>query len=388
MARPEIVELARKAMRGSREAFNQLCEEKSKEMLFTAFGMLSNMEDAEDATQEAMLKMCRYFGKLQTAEAVNVWIYRILNNCCMDILKKRQRRGTEIDIEDEAISIADEDDDFIPEKYVENKELSKKLYDVIMSLPLAKREAIFMYYYDGLSQKEIANIKGVEEKSVSSLITKARKMMKDRLEEGGEMNKMLGAVAPVSVISRVLEQQASEQITAQALAAFNAKAAAATGAVKFSGAAKGTLAAKIVSAVVVVSVISGGALFAVTHYNEAPEIASTTLVTESAAVPSQLLEAVDSIAFQGGDCNCGHQNPDSATIIGDAFVLAETNITWQIDEASSGQTLFTGDGSEVSAEFKELKDADQTGPYTLTYHIEDENQNVVTMTREFEIGKS
>jgi RNA polymerase sigma-70 factor (ECF subfamily) len=181
MARPEIVELARGAMKGNRGAFDDLCEKKSKEMLFTARSILGNMEDAEDAAQETILRMCKNFDQLRSAEAIDVWIYRILMSRCSVILAKRKKTIGEMDIDDEAISVADEDSEFIPETYAEDKERNNRLYEIVMGLPLAKREAIMMYYYDGLSHKEIAGIKGVTEKSVSSLIAKARTMIKDGL---------------------------------------------------------------------------------------------------------------------------------------------------------------------------------------------------------------
>jgi RNA polymerase sigma-70 factor (ECF subfamily) len=383
LAKPEIVELARKAMDGNRRAFDELCEKKSKELLFTALGVLGDMPDAEDAVQETILKMCRSFAKLRSAEAIDVWMYRVLMSRCMVILDKRKKRITELDIDDEAISIEDDDAEFIPEKYAEDKELGKQLYEIILALPLAKREAILMYYYDGLSHKEIADIKGVTEKSISSTIAKARKIIKDGLEKTTNANAAFGMGISTSVLSRVLDQQAKAQISPQMLAAFNAKCSAAAKGVNFS-ATKTTLSAKIVAGVATVALICGAGYFAASHYN-LPEVATVTVITDSGADAGKLTGAMDSIEFINGDCKCGHQNPESADIKGDAAVLAKMLITWDI-KSSSGDVISSGAGRDVTSELGKLKEENRNGQYRLSFYLEDDDHNVITMERDFEIG--
>jgi RNA polymerase sigma-70 factor (ECF subfamily) len=383
MARPETVELAKSAMKGNRQAFDKLCEKKSKEMLFTAKSVLGNLEDAEDATQETILLMCRDFGQLRKAEAVDAWIYRILMNRCATIFAKRKKVAGDADIDDEAISIADDDTEFIPEKYAEDKELGRQIYEIVMELPLAKREAVLMYYYDGLSHKEIAGIRGVTERSVSSLIAKARTMIRNRLEKIEGTNAMFGIGVTAPVLSRILEQQASEQIPDQILFAFQTKYAEAVSAVKFSP-AKNSALVKIASIAVLSVIVFGGAIFAQTHYLPS-ETASATVVSMSDAGTNPLSVYVKSIDFAGGECECGHQNPKMAAINGDPEAMSNMKITWDIRSLTSGQTLFAGDGAVVSHEFAELEEAHQTGRYSLVFHLEDESLSSVTMERVFEI---
>jgi hypothetical protein len=247
-----------------------------------------------------------------------------------------------------------------------------------------------MYYYVGLSHKEFAGIRCVTEKSVSSLIAKARAMIRERIEKNGNgngsknANAALGMGVSAPVLSRVLRQQATEQLSEQALAMFNAKTAAATSGVKLAT-AKAALSVKIISVAAVVAVIGGGAYLAATNYH-VPEVASQTVVSESGTDSGQLAVRVTNIKFLGGDCDCGHENPDSAQIDGDEATLTDARVTWDIKSLKSEKIIFSGEGSEVSAEFETLRNDDKDGQYTLTYYIEDKNHNIVTMEREFEIG--
>jgi hypothetical protein len=188
----------------------------------------------------------------------------------------------------------------------------------------------------------------------------------------------------VPVLSRVLEGQAAAQLPESLLAAFRAETAKSVGAAKFS-AKKNARWGTLISVLVVAAVVCGGAIFASAYYH-APELdPSTTVVFGDGAAANELAVLVKSIDFAGGDCECGHQNPGAAVINGDAQTLANSTVTYEIRSAASGQSLFAGAGATVSAELAALKEAAQTGRYSVVFHIEDENQNIVTMEREFEI---
>ncbi len=83
--------LVKKAAKGDAAAFLKLSKQFHDGMYRTAFGMLSNEHDAADAVQETLLKAYRDVGKLRQPQQFKSWLYRILVNRCVDILRQRQR---------------------------------------------------------------------------------------------------------------------------------------------------------------------------------------------------------------------------------------------------------------------------------------------------------
>jgi RNA polymerase sigma-70 factor (ECF subfamily) len=223
------VKLVQKAVKGDRTAFEELCEVKSRKMLFIAYSALGDYHEAEDVAQEAILAMFMNIKKLRNPEAFDAWMSRIIRRQCSARLKKRQGAGDVIDIDESEIDIEDNDKEFLPEAYVEDEELRKRIYEVIAGLPSKKREAIVMYYYEDLSYKEIASITGASIKTVASNITRARVMIKNMLRQheyapdrpdGEQASKQAGALGSALVISRVFEEQAAQIFPDQMVAAF------------------------------------------------------------------------------------------------------------------------------------------------------------------------
>jgi RNA polymerase sigma-70 factor (ECF subfamily) len=79
--------------RGDLAAFEEIYAAHANRMKSIAFHMLGDRADAEDAVQEAFLKIYRGAATIQFDSGLTPWIYRILLNCCYDTGRKRQRRA-------------------------------------------------------------------------------------------------------------------------------------------------------------------------------------------------------------------------------------------------------------------------------------------------------
>ncbi|MBM7855008.1 RNA polymerase sigma-70 factor (ECF subfamily) [Desulfohalotomaculum tongense] len=83
--------LVKKAVNGDAAAFLKLSKQYQQPLYRTAMGMLGNEHDAADAVQDAFLKAYRDIGKLRDPRQFRSWLYRILINRCIDILRQRRR---------------------------------------------------------------------------------------------------------------------------------------------------------------------------------------------------------------------------------------------------------------------------------------------------------
>lgn len=148
------------------DAFDQLMRTQLQRMYRIAISMVQNEEDAADAIQETVLKCWQKMGQLKNDEYFQTWLTRILINQCKDILKGRKRFVFVEDIPE----IVHEDSYFIDEWKELLGSLNEK-YRIVMEL----------YYADGFSTKEIAEMLHITDMTVRSRMARGRKQLEQFL---------------------------------------------------------------------------------------------------------------------------------------------------------------------------------------------------------------
>lgn len=134
-----------------------------------AFSYVRNAADAEDICQEAFLRLYRFEGSFQSDENAKAWLIRVTVNLSKNLL--RSCRFTRWEPLDESVPALDDE------------ELS--LLQSVMKLPPKYRAAIYLYYYEGYSVKEIADITGATVSSVTTRLARGRGRLKEILLEEG-----------------------------------------------------------------------------------------------------------------------------------------------------------------------------------------------------------
>jgi RNA polymerase sigma factor (sigma-70 family) len=378
MRKSETIELARKAQKGDKVAFEELCRSKQRVILFTAMTMLKNNEDAEDATQETILIMFRHLDQLKSLDAIDAWILKIVRNRCIEILRKRSKRYTEDDIDDETVNVAEENREFLPEAYAEDKALSDRLYEIVCTLPEKRREAVLMYYYDDLSYKEIAKITGTSIKTVSTNLMKARKMIKDKLNIMEVNVGMFGVASSSTVMGRVLTDQAAKRITDAQLASIEEK---------WSEQFSNWLPAKVLRrelsinvvlvALITITVFLGATFFIIYNGSESNDISSVPVLVSG--------QGDRKIAFSGNDCDCGHINPQDISAAG--LEVGDRDFAWDIlTDDDDRLVLATGNATDITQKVLVMIENGQDGNYIVRCKLYDRNDNSISMTRSFTIG--
>lgn len=173
--------------KGTSAAFGKLIDEYQKRVFNTCLGYVYNSEDAEDLSQEVFLEIFRSIHNFKGESKLSTWIYRISVTKSLEMLRKRKRKKRagkvlslfglqEIGYEPKASSYDH------PGVQLENKERAAILFRAIESLPENQRIAFTMHNMDGKSYLEIADLMGLSLGSVESLIFRARKNLKKKLE--------------------------------------------------------------------------------------------------------------------------------------------------------------------------------------------------------------
>lgn len=133
-----------------------------------AYTFVQNQADAEEITQDTILQILKYDPDFETQQQEKGWLMKTCANLSRNRLKSMKRFDH------------DELDDRLAGS--ENKDLSF-VWDAVKQLPVEQREAIHLFYEEGYSTKEIAEILKRREGSVRSDLTRARKKLKEILKE-------------------------------------------------------------------------------------------------------------------------------------------------------------------------------------------------------------
>src|SRR5437868_3260131 len=89
-SRMNDTELIREAQRGNRAAFEELVRQYDGAVLRLAYHLTRSEQDAQDIYQDAFLKAYRNINNFRFECSFYTWIYRIVTNLCLDLLRKRQ----------------------------------------------------------------------------------------------------------------------------------------------------------------------------------------------------------------------------------------------------------------------------------------------------------
>jgi RNA polymerase sigma-70 factor (ECF subfamily) len=177
--------LVERAKRGDVEAFEQLISQHQKTVYNIAYRLTGNHEDASDVAQEAFVRAYSSLAEFRGDSSFATWLYRIVNNACLDELRKRRRqRVTYIDealtMDDGEMSrqIADTADG--PEQALERVEIQRAVQESINSLDPEYRVVLVMREIQGYSYQEIADALGINLGTVKSRLNRARHALKEK----------------------------------------------------------------------------------------------------------------------------------------------------------------------------------------------------------------
>lgn len=174
----ELKELILLVEQGNQEAFTRLYEETSKTVYFICISFLNNEEDAKDVMQDVYITAYNHLPQLKEKEKFQAWINQIAVNKCKRFLMK----DTAIPMEDEDLSSLklEDNENFLPEEYINKKEKRKIVMNIMREqLSDIQYETVILYYFNGLTIDEIADIMECPPGTVKYRLSVARGKIKE-----------------------------------------------------------------------------------------------------------------------------------------------------------------------------------------------------------------
>ena len=129
-----------------------------------AYQNLKSKEDAEDIAQEVFIKLLKQ-RVFNGDEHVKAWLLRVTVNLCKNHRRMLWRHKPPP----------------VMEEWAEFSDEEQRVLDLIWSLKATYRNVIYLYYYEGYTTTEIANILKMNEKTVWSRLSRGREKLKDIL---------------------------------------------------------------------------------------------------------------------------------------------------------------------------------------------------------------
>jgi RNA polymerase sigma-70 factor (ECF subfamily) len=165
--------LVERARDGDHDAFAQLAAATIDRLHAIAWLILRDLDDAEDAVQEALVHAWRELPRLREADRFEAWLRRMLVNACHDLGRRRRRRSlVPIAMAAEPVSA----DSWLR---LENQDMLERAFE---RLPIEQRTVLVLEHYVGLTGPEIAAATGVSLGTAKSRARYARTAMRAALE--------------------------------------------------------------------------------------------------------------------------------------------------------------------------------------------------------------
>jgi RNA polymerase sigma-70 factor (ECF subfamily) len=170
-------DILRSAQRGDAEAINDVVTGFQQPVFNLCYRMLGDRTEAEDAAQEALIKVVLHLNTYDPGRPFKPWILRIASNECIDRIRRRKPilyldgMGEDGAWEWQAGHSPN------PEAEMLRREQQTQIREMLENLPPLDRTVITLFYWEGLSYIEIGEATGLSVSAIKSRLFRARRMM-------------------------------------------------------------------------------------------------------------------------------------------------------------------------------------------------------------------
>ncbi|MHB9144588.1 MAG: RNA polymerase sigma factor [Symbiobacteriia bacterium] len=164
---------------GDLEAFATLYQREAPRALQTAYFITGNWADAEDSLQEAAVRAWRTIGRFIPGKPFRPWFLKFVTN---EALRLRGRRPVTLLPEEDILPAAADEG---PEASAERDDRHRLVLEALGTLDLNHRAPAVLFYYEGLSEAEVAEVLGIRQATVKSRLHTARQRLAAYLGQRG-----------------------------------------------------------------------------------------------------------------------------------------------------------------------------------------------------------
>ena len=181
--------------RGDQAAVRRLAELYGPRIHQLALRHMKNREDAEEVTQDVLMKVYRKIDAFRGDSALSSWIYRITFNTAMSRLRQHKGERAAEQERDRALAALEASDDsmqraaadpadwsHMPDEELLRFELRKAVEAAVLDLPEIYREPVILRDVEGLTTEEASTRVKVKDQTLKSRLHRGRLMLRERLQ--------------------------------------------------------------------------------------------------------------------------------------------------------------------------------------------------------------
>ena len=185
----EDARIIKEILKGREDKFALLLERYQRPIFNFIYRFFGEYEMAEELTQETFLRCYQFLKSYDPKRKFSTWLYTVAKNLCIDHLKKR-RGGRQISLDQSLPAVERHeagrstvgDPQFL---CIRNQE-DARLLEALGKLEASRRVVLVLYYFQGLSYKEISEAVGVPVSTVKIRIFRAKKALLAIMRGSGE----------------------------------------------------------------------------------------------------------------------------------------------------------------------------------------------------------
>jgi RNA polymerase sigma factor (sigma-70 family) len=175
-------EIIQRVLDGDVRSFGILVDKHKAKAMTLAVRILKNREDAEEALQDAFIRMYRALSSFEWKSSFSTWMYRIVYNTCITAAgKKDQLSRLSIDTADGGEYSVLESSDMLPDIRVESDEFINIVHEEVEKLPVAYGSTFTLFVLQEMSYEEITQVMGLPLGTVKARIFRARVLLREAI---------------------------------------------------------------------------------------------------------------------------------------------------------------------------------------------------------------
>ena len=190
MNRTEDLQLVARLQERDETAVHELAERYGSRIYQLALRQMKNREDAEEVTQDVLMKVYRKIGAFRGDSALSSWIYRITFNTAMSRLRTSklaraaQQHERNRDSEDDTQRTERQQADWssMPDEELLRTQLRRAVFAAIQELPEIYRVPVVLRDIEGLSTEEASSRLHVKDQTLKSRLHRGRLLLRARLQ--------------------------------------------------------------------------------------------------------------------------------------------------------------------------------------------------------------
>jgi RNA polymerase sigma factor (sigma-70 family) len=176
-------DIVQRVLEGDVRSFGILIDKHKAKAMTLAIRILKNREDAEEALQDAFIRVYRALSSFEWKSSFSTWLYRIVYNTCITAsIKKDRKNSISLDVVDEDGQLKEiESGELQPDIEFESNEFTQIVYEEVEKLPTAYGSTFTLFTIQEMSYEEIVQVTGLPLGTIKARLFRARTMLREAI---------------------------------------------------------------------------------------------------------------------------------------------------------------------------------------------------------------